>query len=60
MTLTIVQGMTQACGPVFTVPDAVVEGNELVELSLVSVTTIDSLRSVATLTIVDDGKQRRV
>lgn len=51
--------MTQGCGPVSSIPDAIVEGNEFVGLSLLAIVPIDSARFAATLLIQEDGEQRK-
>lgn len=54
-TITIPPGMLRACATVMTVPDALLEGDEFVELSLAG-ENIDNFRSNASLIITDDGE----
>lgn len=54
--ISVPQGSSRGCTTFSIFPDSIVEGDEVLGLSLSTNAIIDPLRSTATFIIVDDGK----
>lgn len=54
--VTILPGSDLGCGVIASRPDNFVDGDEVLQLGIVSIVPINSNNAVATLTVEDDGE----